>query len=101
MPYDPWAGCREARAPIDVPIPVIYAFNASQDPEACSVMVDDPAGSRQATEHLLQLGRSRIAHITGPAHHRTAVEQTRGAGGQARQPGGHGSGSKSNPSETR
>lgn len=63
----------EARPPIAAPVPVVYAFSASVDPNDCSVLVDDRNGAIQAVEHLIQLGRTRIAHVTGPAHHRSAI----------------------------
>ncbi|MFK4082871.1 LacI family DNA-binding transcriptional regulator [Kribbella sp. NPDC020789] len=65
----------EPRPPIDVPLPVVYALAASTDPADASVIVDDAAGAVAATDHLLSLGRSRIAHITGPPGHRSAVER--------------------------
>ncbi|GAB2632779.1 LacI family DNA-binding transcriptional regulator [Kribbella swartbergensis] len=67
----------EPRAPIDVPIPVVYAFSPSTDPSDTSVIVDDHGGAASTVRHLLTLGRRRIAHITGPDSHHSA--QTRAA----------------------
>lgn len=47
-------------------IPVIYVFSQSEDNNALSLLPDDEGGALLATEHLLGLGRRRIAHITGP-----------------------------------
>ncbi|MFC9693958.1 LacI family DNA-binding transcriptional regulator [Kribbella sp. NPDC056951] len=65
----------EPRPPIDVPLPVVYALAASADPADASVIVDDAAGAAAVITHLRTLGRSRIAHVTGPADHRSAVER--------------------------
>ncbi|MEW9534660.1 LacI family DNA-binding transcriptional regulator [Microbispora sp. NPDC049125] len=64
----------EARPPIgrDLPVPVVYAFISSADPDDCSVAPDEAGGARKAIEHLLATGRSRIVHITGPEHHNSA-----------------------------
>ncbi|WP_329003568.1 LacI family transcriptional regulator [Kribbella sp. NBC_00709] len=62
----------EPRAPIDVPIPVVYAFSPSTDPRDTSVIVDDHGGVGSAVRHLLSLGRSKIAHVTGPDTHHSA-----------------------------
>ncbi|MET8154887.1 LacI family DNA-binding transcriptional regulator [Sphaerisporangium sp. NPDC005289] len=64
----------EARAPIGVglPVPVVYAFISSADPDDCSVVPDEAGGARKAIDHLLAIGRGRIAHITGPDHHNSA-----------------------------
>jgi LacI family transcriptional regulator len=67
----------EPREPIDVPLPVVYALAASTDPDDASVIVDDAGGAASVVTHLLELGRSRIAHVTGPANHRSAVERAR------------------------
>ncbi|MFB6725503.1 LacI family DNA-binding transcriptional regulator [Kribbella sp. NPDC056345] len=65
----------EPRPPIDVPLPVVYALAASTDPADASVIVDDAAGAAAVITHLRALGRTRIAHVTGPADHRSAVER--------------------------
>ena len=65
----------EPRPPIDVPLPVVYALAASTDPVDASVIVDDTAGADAVISHLLGIGRSRIAHVTGPASHRSAAER--------------------------
>ena len=65
----------EPRPPIDVPLPVVYALAASTDPVDASVIVDDTAGADAVISHLLGIGRSRIAHVTGPAGHRSAAER--------------------------
>ena len=62
----------EARAPIDVPIPVVYAFSPSTDADDVSLVVDDRGGAASTAQHLLSLGRGRIAHVTGPVTHQTA-----------------------------
>jgi len=70
-----------ARAPIGVglPVPVVYAFISSADPGDCSVVPDEADGSRRAIQHLLAIGRRRIAHVTGPEHHHSATVRAGGA----------------------
>jgi LacI family transcriptional regulator len=64
----------QARPPIaeNLPIPVVYAFISSTDHRDCSVIPDEAGGATKAIEHLLAVGRRRIAHITGPDHHLSA-----------------------------
>jgi LacI family transcriptional regulator len=47
-------------------IPVLYVFSRVDDPETLCLLPDDEGGAVLATEHLIGLGRRRIAHITGP-----------------------------------
>ncbi|MFC7534221.1 LacI family DNA-binding transcriptional regulator [Actinoplanes sp. GCM10030250] len=71
----------QARAPIGVglPVPVVYAFISSADPRDCSVVPDEADGARRAIQHLLAIGRRRIAHVTGPEHHHSATVRAAGA----------------------
>lgn len=65
----------QARPPIgtDLPIPVVYAFISSSNEADCSVVPDEAGGAHKAVDHLLGIGRGRIAHITGPEHHHSAA----------------------------
>jgi DNA-binding LacI/PurR family transcriptional regulator len=67
-PRAPLHGIRE--------IPTVYAISPSTDPADISVVCDDKGGSRLAVDHLLSMGRSRIAHVTGPADHPAARERS-------------------------
>jgi LacI family transcriptional regulator len=62
------------RPPLEVPpaIPVVYAMVRSADPADICVTYDDEGGGRLAVEHLMAMGRRRIAYVTGPRHHHSA-----------------------------
>jgi LacI family transcriptional regulator len=47
-------------------VPIVYVFAQSDDPKSLALLPDDEGGERLATEHLIGLGRKRIAHFTGP-----------------------------------
>jgi LacI family transcriptional regulator len=59
----------------DIPVPVVYAYGESDDPDDLSIVSDDRGGARQAAEHLLAQGRRAIAHITGERTYRAARER--------------------------
>ncbi len=59
----------DPRPPINIGtsrVPVLYAYAQVTDGDALCLIPDDAQGGRLATEHLLGLGRRRLAHITGP-----------------------------------
>jgi LacI family transcriptional regulator len=62
------------RSPLEVPahIPVVYAMIRSTDPADASVTYDDEGGGCLAVEHLIAVGRRRIAYVGGPRHHHSA-----------------------------
>lgn len=61
-----------------VPVPVVYAYAPSDDPQDASVVVDNVTAGRIAVEHLLSLGRRSVAHVTGDPGY--AAAQDRAAG---------------------
>lgn len=62
-------------------VPVLYAFAQVNDPTAQCLLPDDFGGGALAGNHLIDAGRTRIAHITGPkdfeavAHRRDGLRQ--------------------------
>ncbi len=58
--------------------PVIYVFSQVDDPDALCLLPDDEGGAFMATEHLVKLGRRRIAHITGPENFEAVRLRRRG-----------------------
>ena len=58
----------DRRLPVDLshlPVPVVYAFTEGPD-DAVTLVSDDAQGARDATEWLQRIGRTTLAHITGP-----------------------------------
>jgi LacI family transcriptional regulator len=47
-------------------LPVIYVYSQADDRDALCLVPDDQGGARLATRHLIEIGRRRIAHVTGP-----------------------------------
>ncbi|MFJ8932830.1 LacI family DNA-binding transcriptional regulator [Streptomyces sp. NPDC102364] len=62
----------DARDPIEVPVPVVYALAPSTDPDDISVLPHDAAGMRLVVDHLRTLGHRRVAHIAGRAEQNTS-----------------------------
>ena len=62
----------------DIPVPVVYVYGESDDPDDLSVLADDDGGARLAAEHLVSLRRRRIGHITGPQSYRAARDRATG-----------------------
>ncbi len=51
---------------VDEAVPVVLFNRAAPGRGISAVLPDDRAGTRQAVEHLLTLGHSRIVHVGGP-----------------------------------
>jgi len=62
-----------------LPVPVVYTYAPSEDPEDLSIVCDNVAAGRLAIEHLIACGRTRIAHITGDPDYGAARDRARGA----------------------
>ncbi len=54
---------------IGVPVVILNNHSEQSGRYTFSVTVDNEHGGHLATQHLIQLGHRRIAHITGPAGH--------------------------------
>jgi DNA-binding LacI/PurR family transcriptional regulator len=65
-------------AEIGIDIPVVIINNVHQEHIGCSVEVDNLSGAMEATQHLLDLGHRRIAHIAGPRREWDSVERQSG-----------------------
>jgi LacI family transcriptional regulator len=62
-----------------LPVPVVYAYAPSADPDDMSLTSDNVAAGRMAAEHLLACGRSRIAIVTGDTDYGAAHDRASGA----------------------
>ena len=61
---------------LPVSVPVVVLNSAASD--RASIRIDNYAGARAMTRHLLELGHRRIAFITGPQRNADAAERRRG-----------------------
>jgi LacI family transcriptional regulator len=60
----------DPRPPIDLGrsrIPIVYAYAQTEPIEAPCLLPDDYQGGRLAAEHLVALGRQKLAHVSGPS----------------------------------
>ena len=62
----------------NLPVPVVYAYAPSEDPDDLSIISDNVDAGRQAVEHLVTTGRTRIAHISGDPSYAAARDRAQG-----------------------
>jgi LacI family transcriptional regulator len=63
---------------IEKGMPIVFFDRVPNDIETHKVVVDNFMGSYEATEHLIQSGRKRIAHITSPIYLSITTERLAG-----------------------
>ncbi|NQX67304.1 LacI family DNA-binding transcriptional regulator [Paenibacillus alba] len=59
-------------------IPFVIIDNHVANSRALTVNVDNYIGGLEATKHLIELGHTRIAHVSGPDHFLSVRERKRG-----------------------
>jgi LacI family transcriptional regulator len=62
-----------------LPIPVVYAYAPSDDPNDVSVISDNVDAGHQAAKHLVNCGRRRIAYVSGDVSYAAARDRVQGA----------------------
>jgi LacI family transcriptional regulator len=62
-----------------LPIPVVYAYAPSENPNDISVVSDNVDAGRLAAQHLIRCGRTRIAYISGNVAYVAARDRVAGA----------------------
>ena len=58
--------------------PVVFVGARSHDQNICSISLDDEKVAYDATHHLISLGHSRIALVTGPMEEDCSQDRTKG-----------------------
>jgi len=81
----------EGREPVSRPstLPTVYAYAYSRDPRDISFGPDNVHGGELAVEHLVSIGRRRIAVIAGMQTWKAARDRVAGATAALRRLGGH------------
>jgi LacI family transcriptional regulator len=59
--------------------PTVLVDRQTEDRSFSSVAVDDVAGGRLAAQHLVNIGRTRIAFVGGPSNIRQVIDRLQGA----------------------
>jgi len=63
----------------NLPVPVVYVYAPSSSDADLSLTPDNVGGGRLAVEHLVTIGRRRIAHISGDSSYQAARDRSTGA----------------------
>jgi DNA-binding LacI/PurR family transcriptional regulator len=73
---NPYADERFKHIPRD--FPVVFVGARSHDQKICSISLDDRNAAYEATRHLISLGHTRIALVTGPMEEDCSQDRTDG-----------------------
>jgi LacI family transcriptional regulator len=69
----------------DVNIPIVYLYGESDDSQDVVHTTDDRGGSAMVVDHLVDTGRRRIAHLTGPKRATAVTERVAGISASLRR----------------
>jgi LacI family transcriptional regulator, repressor for deo operon, udp, cdd, tsx, nupC, and nupG len=58
--------------------PFVFIGRYPQDPTMPAIGIDDFGGAKSAVEHIIEHGHHRIAHISGPLGHLSAIDRRDG-----------------------
>ena len=72
------AGAPEISELIDLGTRVVAFDRVVEDPRADAVLVNNVAGARQATTHLIESGHTKVGFVGGPRHIQTGSERLAG-----------------------
>jgi LacI family transcriptional regulator len=72
------ANIRHVQEQLPAARPPVVFLKAGPTPDFSTVGIDNVAAARRATEHLISLGRTRIAHLAGPLEWREARDRRDG-----------------------
>lgn len=64
--------------PASTPVPAVYAYAPSTDPNDCSITCDNVGAGRIVAEHMLACGKQRLVVITGPRSFKAATDRVKG-----------------------
>ncbi|WP_089798336.1 LacI family DNA-binding transcriptional regulator [Cellulomonas sp. KH9] len=74
----PRSGTVDAVSGVRLPVPVVLVSSGREGVDLPTVAVDQVAGGRLATEHLLATGRRTVVHVAGPPEWYDARDRLRG-----------------------
>ncbi|WP_318241606.1 LacI family DNA-binding transcriptional regulator [Cellulomonas avistercoris] len=74
----PRSGTVDAVSGVHVPVPAVLVSSGRAGVDLPTVSVDQVAGGRLATEHLLASGRTSVLHVAGPQEWYDARDRLRG-----------------------
>lgn len=67
--------------------PFVFIGRYPLDQAIPAVGIDDNGGARQAVQHLIEHGHQRVAHISGPLQHLSAIDRFNGYQAELKQAG--------------